>query len=439
MNVTSVKKKVKKHVKELVDLKQRLVKVKQAKREELKLIECETAEAIKDIDEFRALIGWVLDKLEKKGKEYVEKRQKELSKGVIEDIERCEGQIESIDKRLKYLAKAKGDNHTKSFVEAKKRKETLQQAKSVSENLKCNGVKPIVKFTVDPKVEKFARNLAWYGKDRTYLSFERPLSFPHPYEVKHTGQFDIRTKGDIGICNVVDSCQLKDGTLLLADHANRRLKQLDVLYQLVGTLDMPQPPTAVDVMDEERVLVALDGGSNSVLQIVNVGLHLKLGDSFVIPKRCTAITCGNGAIFVASAGVIYMYSTKGELVRDIYNNAKSSISSLAMNSKMTKIHFMDTARGLVTVTTDGEEVGVAADDSFSGACAVTSDANGHVFTGCRDSHVISQFSHDLTRLGVIATGNPGFRHPQSLTFDRLHKRLVVSVKSKNVIKVFELQ
>lgn len=433
------KKDIKQLAKELTEMKQRLSKIKQTKREELKMIECESIQATKDITEFRALINWVLDRMETKGKEYIEKRRKELSKTVENDIEECDEMIENIDTRLKRLKKNNNGECENSVTEIKKRKEAIRNAGDLMGSMKTSNRKAIVKFTVDPKVETFARNLDWFGKDRTYLSFEPPLSFPHLYKVKHENQFDIRAKGDRGICNVVSVCQLQNGTLLLADASNQRLKQLDVLYHLVEYLDLPKQPTCVAVMNENTALVALDGGNNSVLQLVETGIKLKLTDSFVIPKRCIAMACSNEGIFVATADTIFTYSLKGELLGDIYHTAKSKITSLALNSDMTRVHLMDSDRGLVTLDTDGLELGVTSDGSFKGPCCVTADSNDQIFTSGHDSHVISQFNHDMAYLGVVATGSTGFRHPLAIAFDRLHCRLVAATRAKNIIKVFQLK
>ena len=435
------KKDVKYYARKLKGVKEQVTKIKQAKQDELKEIEKDTIKAITDIAEFRALISTVLDRMEKKGKAHIETRQKELSKDIEHDIERCNKVIESIDKRLTRLKSSRKEtDSSKAFVEIKKKKETMQKARQLLGSLRHKTRTGMVQFTVDPKVVTFARNLSWYGKDRTYLSFEQPLSFPHLYKVKNETQFDVRAKGDKGICNIVDVCQLGNGTLLLADASNGRLKQMDILYQLVDCLDLPAEPTSVATLDEGRAIVALKGAVNSVIQILDVRQRLKPCDSFIIPDRCDALACGGDELFLSSRGVVYVYSLKGELLQDIYtNDDEGSITSLAFNAEITKLYIMDSVRGLVTIATNGEELGSTSDDSLKGHCSVVVDKSGQILTSGQDTHVVSQFNHDLSCLGVLVTGSAGFRQPQALAFDRLNTRLIAASKTKNVLKVFHLK
>ncbi|XP_045172268.2 uncharacterized protein LOC123534204 [Mercenaria mercenaria] len=436
--INTMKKKDFKHFgKDLSEMKRLLSKLKSKREEDKKKLQEETEVAVKEIEEFRKLIDWVLDRMERKGKEYIQKRYKELNKVVTQEIMKCEEMLAFFEKMKSHWKSSKDLISVEQFVNMKKGRQMMEKAQKLCDTMKNHKHREIVKFTVDPKVENFARNLSWFGKDRTYLSFEQPLSFPRLHEIKHENQFDIRVKGDKHVCCVVDMCQLQDGTILTADLANRRLKQLDVLYHVVDTCDLPGDPVAVSSVDAENAAVALHNGTDTLIQTIQLKDSLLLGDSFTIPGRCKGLTCSSDAVYVSTGDKICKYTITGEHLEEF--STGGAIGRICLTLDYKKVIFIGDHDRLGVMTKSGEACKEIQIQNLTSENAIAVDSNDQIMIPMLDSHSIVQYSHDLQKQGDIAGPSNGIRNPQSVVYDRINNRLVVAMKFKNVIKVFELK
>ncbi|KAH3851210.1 uncharacterized protein LOC127874686 [Dreissena polymorpha] len=436
------KKDLKKSTKELSEIRESLMKIRQSKREELKRIEAETAKAIQDLQEFKELINWLLERRERKGRMHIENRHKELTRDIKEDLEECDKMMADIEKQLRKSSKHDDEkSKRKSFVKTKKTNQLLSRLKNNASTLKASEEsRSLIKFTVDPKVEQFAQSLAWYGKDKTYLSCEPTLAFPHLYEVKGECQYDVRVKGDRNVCVVTSVCQMLDGTLLLADNSNSKIKQLDVLYQIVDSIQLSAPPLVILALGDVKAVVAIDTAENSVLQLVNVeSRKLSTSDSFTVYGKCCGLGFDGEHIYVASETAIVAYSQSGETVGEIYSNPHTTLTSLSYSSALCKLVVANNDGEILVLERTGEIVRQIADEIFTGHCAIAVDVNGQILVASYTSNSVVQFNHCLARQGVVLDPANGVRTPLAVIFDRLHSRLVLTMKGKNFVKIFDLK
>ncbi|XP_060562893.1 uncharacterized protein LOC132722409 [Ruditapes philippinarum] len=437
-SINGMKKKDFKHFgKDVSEMKRLLSNLKSKKLEDKKKLQEETEVAVKEVQEFRKLIDWVLDRMERKGKEYIEKRYKELNKVITEEIAQCEEMLTFLEKTKRHYKSTKDHSTVDQFVNMKKGKQMMEQALHLSDSMKNHKHREIVKFTVDPKVENFARNLSWFGKDRTYLSFEQPLSFPHLYEIKQHNQFDIRVKGDKQVCCVVDMCQLKDGTILAVDKSNRRLKQLDVLYQIVDSRDLPDDPDTVACVNENFALVASKYGVDTLIQFIQIKESLPLGDSFTVSGHCQGLSCSQDAVHVSTGDKISKFTLSGELLQEFI--AGDVVQSFCLTHDFEKIVFTFGQDKLGVLNKNYQLCAEVQIQDLGQNKSLAVDTNGQILISMLDSHRIVQYNHDLQKLGEVVGPSDGIRNPQAIVFDRINNRLVVAMKYKNMIKAFDLK
>lgn len=436
-SIKTSKKELKHFGKNLSEMKQALIKLKSKRQEDKKKLQEETDKAVKEVEDFRKLIDWVLDRMERKGKDYIQKRFKELNRVITDDISQCEEMLTFLEKAKSQWKCRKDENLVEQYVNMRQGKQAMKTAQGLCDRLKCRTSRDIVKFTVDPKVERFARNLSWFGKDKTYLSFEQPLSFPHLYEIKQDNQFDIRVRGDKHVCSVTDMCQLEDGTILTVDVANRRVKQLDVLYQIVDVRDLPGDPIAVSCLNDEKAIVAVDLETDTRIQYIQVTNGLPLGDSFTIPGQCTALTSSTDAIYVSAGNKISKYNTDGVLVHE--HDTGIAVERITLTRDYEKLIYLDNTNRLSVLDKHFEILNEVQIENVKRGSNIAIDSNGQLFISMFDLHSIAQCNHDLRKLGVVVGQSNGVKNPQAIVFDRINNRLVVSMKFKNIIKAFELK
>ncbi|KAL4238694.1 hypothetical protein ACF0H5_003401 [Mactra antiquata] len=427
---------LKKFGKDLKDMKQKLIKQKKNYEDEMKRLKEETVKAEKEVGDFRKLIDWVLDRMERKGKEYIKKRYESLNKALIEEVSRCEEMLAQLDSLTVHNKATNDTDPIELCVKVNKGYQVISRSRQLYSKLKSNNHREIVKFTVDPKVESFARGLSWYGKDKTYLSCEPPITFPHLYQVKGQNQFDIRAKGDKHVCSIVSMCQVDDGTMLLADAANCCIKQVDVLYRIVDTLQLPGEPNAVCYVDKGMAAVLLKDGSGSIVQFLCLENKLHHLKQFSIPKLCQEIESHSSFLYVLCDGLILVYTTECEISKTFdIGKPVQHISVCVDNGSI----YATTKNGFVVINKDGAIGNEVVGDSVETVYCVTMDTNNQLFLSNYETHCVVQYNHDLQTLGSVVSQNMGIKNPQAVVFDRLHCRLVVAMKFKNIIKVFDLK
>ncbi|XP_053392219.1 E3 ubiquitin-protein ligase Midline-1-like [Mercenaria mercenaria] len=126
-----------------------------------------------------------------------------------------------------------------------------------------------------------------------------------PPSVKSMSKVNVKASSDTKECNIVGICQLSDGTIILADFANRKIKRLDDQYRVRDHCDFEAVPRGICCTGINEVAVKL--GNNKV-QFVSVGAQMLKTFQFDIKG---GINIG----FVRFADTLWSYNGNGA---DIY-------------------------------------------------------------------------------------------------------------------------
>ena len=424
----------------LTHVREKLSRLRKYRKDHQKKLKQETDESLAAISEFRKDINWVLDRLEKKGRGFIEKRYKELNKGIEEDIKCCDDMMKDLDKLI-YKMESKEDR-SELFYNVKKGNNTLVMAQNICKEIKCESDQnDIVKFAVDPKVKEFAMSLGWYGKDRTYLSFEPPVSLPHMYKVKHDSNFDMKVKGDKGICSINSACQLQDGTFIVTDLANKKVKHVDITYKPIDSLVVPGEPLACCLKSESSAVVSVSDGRHHGIHYVGIqNCRLAYTGEFSVSRPCVGVATSNEKLFLAFTDNIAEYTVQGNCVREIYKTENLTIQSFAANDIGAKLFVTDNSGGILQIDTDGTVVQEMKNDDLKDLRCMALDRTDQLFVAGYESHNVCMFSHDGEPMGTLLnTRSHKFKQPQMLCFDNFNSRLILAVRGNNTIKVCDLK
>ena len=88
---------------------------------------------------------------------------------------------------------------------------------------------------------------------------------------------DIKDKGDSKECSISGSAVTYNGTQLLADSANKNIKSMSSVGNLLSILQLPASPKAITVLDPKTAVVA---GEDKKLYILDITDHTKLSIRF---------------------------------------------------------------------------------------------------------------------------------------------------------------
>ena len=123
-------------------------------------------------------------------------------------------------------------------------------------------------------------------------------SQPAPYTVMHNTSFSVKASDDKEVCDIHGMCQMPDGSIIVADHANKCLKQLDNTYNVTSRCSLKEAPNDVCVIDAGQVAVATQGQE---VQFVSVGNKMTRTQSFYTDDLCESLAYSNDCLFVTEA------------------------------------------------------------------------------------------------------------------------------------------
>ncbi|XP_045193774.2 uncharacterized protein LOC123549616 [Mercenaria mercenaria] len=263
-----------------------------------------------------------------------------------------------------------------------------------------------------------------------------------PPSVKSVSTVSVKESSDTEVCNIVGICQLSDGTIILADCANSKVKRLDDQYRVSDHCVLEAGPTGICCTGINEVAVKL---ANNKVQFVSVGAQM-------LKTRAFDIEGGIYIGFVRFADTLWSYNGNGA---DIYCKSGTLLKTLKNDSpgkqlikstSSTRVFPVASNKSSVYVSDLGSRV-LCLDASenvdmmltetklkdIKAACISNYDV---MFAAGYSSHNIMMFGSDGKSLGELIASDQGIGYPKSLCYDRKKHKLVVGCA--NNISVIDL-
>lgn len=317
---------------------------------------------------------------------------------------------------------------------------TADHCKVLTERLSYPDVKSIC-FTPLVSCKNLFQRMLKYNSLGTF-------NIVQPNKMLSTRTIEIHENNDRHICSIVGSCILSDGTVLLTDRNNHRLKRLNLHRSSVcDHLDLPegvQTPWSVCAMDKDQAAVTLP--SLKQVQFVYIGEQMKSTGTIKLDYQCYAIAYHGGELFVSERySKVYVYSDTMELkrkfdltqseVRSIY---QMCIWNMVVSNNGGMLYIADARNGLKKVDTKTGNIV----DQFSmeklSQCVTDAceDGRGNLFLCGETFHNVLQISENGEKVSeVIVKGDIG-AFPQTLCFDKSSYKLFISSRNKIVVVTF---
>ncbi|KAH3844424.1 uncharacterized protein LOC127872799 [Dreissena polymorpha] len=235
-------------------------------------------------------------------------------------------------------------------------------------------------------------------------------------------------------------CQLHDGTIVIVDSENCKVKQLDNYnnYAVVAHCSLPERPRDVCVISDTEIAVTVLS-FNEANMVHRDSIHfITLNEGVMVPGRvmnlphgCRDIAHQQDFLYLASMDTIYKYTLEGKLVKKIYHDksgGEGSIERMVMSGDGHRLYVCDKATNqLHTLSIEGKCLASFSDPDLTlptGVCVAR--MSGHVFVCGQWSHTIVQVSKDgKHKLSTLAYEADGVEFPQTLLYDVHHTALVV--------------
>lgn len=240
-------------------------------------------------------------------------------------------------------------------------------------------------------------------------------------------------------CDIVGSCQMPNGDILLVDTNNCKLKLLNQNHKIRGRVEFQGYPLDVCCIDTSLAVVALHDSTIQCVTITagereRIYAKIELGTKTVLHHKCNGIVYNpaNEDILIADDTSVYVYAVQyviegvpdiGRHKRVLYNDKTMLVSlrhiTVANDGK--KVYVTDRKGSVMSISNSGKVIAIFRDDELKDAHGLCVDSKSRIYVCGSDSVV--QIDADCTY--KINTITRGMAQPRTVCFDNKNYTLLV--------------
>ncbi|XP_045194675.2 tripartite motif-containing protein 45-like [Mercenaria mercenaria] len=419
-------------------LRDELVTTKEEKIGSLQTLGAEKNEHLKKVKRTSRKIISHIEKLTDEASTSIERKYEKNEQELQADTITITEAIEKLDKSREQINSLKNLNQTHQFVQEKLQKNMLADIEKLSISTKQKKTRAI-HYTANEKLIEQVMTAAFLATTKEREKSERNPK-KEPLKIKSKKEVNVKEKDDKRKCAIIGICQLPDGTIILADENNKKLKRLDNDYKVKDHCDLRSMPSGVCCSGESEVAVKVGGGKDGKIQFVHVGATLSQVRSFDIEGGgYYGLSFFVGKLWVGTGNCINIYNVSGTKVMSIENNIiskeispKSPDLLLPAGADTTSLYISDTNEIVASVNGYRKVTKVFSDERLQNVRTVSCYPDGTLFLAGYSSNNITMFSNDGKCLGELIRAKDNLGSIQGMCFDKKHKHLLVGCYSDNL-------
>ncbi|XP_045163694.2 uncharacterized protein LOC123528014 [Mercenaria mercenaria] len=415
---------------QLHNIKKTMEDIKKAKEIRIKDSTKYKTEAIDSVKKFRKEMEAVLEKIENELVKKVETECDSLEVKLQNDITEVRKGIYELEQSANKHMKSVG-NKAQEFVCVKSSEKNIHKAKDLV-NLLQKQQGDIL--SVDSVTQEFLQKLNILSKvsvsDRTYT-------------MKQQKEVNIKLPNDTD-CNVFGACFIDDGSLLLADFGNIRLKRVDLssdsIKDYIETIDCP---VGICQTIPNDIAVSL---YNGVIQLVSVGEEMVKYKKLNLGHFIFSLAYKNGKLFVTDQHyALYVYDMNGSLLRTIGldndgNKIFTECRHIVLGTIFDKVYVFDKDKGMITFGPRGDYESTFTGPDLLQIRSAAADKRGNIFVCSVNSLNIVQINEQSKRKISVIDRELAGEFPTeiaSMSFNP-DRNTLVATHSGSTITVYEL-
>ncbi|XP_045210802.2 uncharacterized protein LOC123562215 [Mercenaria mercenaria] len=417
------------------------------KRERERLLQSKTA-TLKNIKNFRKEINDRLDELEKNTVSDIEDKCKAFINETEESIRILETSKSSVKSARDKLAST-GDNKLQNFVNIKKGKNIAgNAAKSVKASQLQTPFKDI-DFTADHRLASLLEEINVFGKlEQMKVMRSENVGTVNIckneslLQVKGSTQCSVKVRSDNRVCKIISACTLVDGTIILSNQYNKKLKRLDSsTYTVIDYCHLPGEPWQVCSINKQQAAVSLQ--AKREVQFISLSSKMALTNKMKTGFECRGLSYADGNLYISDYCLsVYTYSLSGEKLKQFSKDQSgqklfSDIRSLAVSEDGSNIYVADRNNGLIILDNNGTVVGRFNGSQLEGAKGCYLTGRGSLLVcGC-DSDNVLQFRLNGNLIGEVVKFDDIFASYQAICCNQQMSKMIIGT-DRNEIEVYDL-
>ncbi|XP_060589152.1 uncharacterized protein LOC132744183 [Ruditapes philippinarum] len=396
------------------------------------------AEILADIRKFRQEINDHLDKLEKSSIDEIEYKVKSLEDKVEDGLKQLQTNKSRITSANDKLASS-NTNKAEVFVHVKMAEDAANVANKYLEDAKFKSNVEHIDFQPDRTILTQLKQKKTLG----ILSEKPTKTSVNLFQIKGNQLYNVKVKSDKTNCHITSACCMEDGTIILADYNNKKLKRLHSHnYTVTDYCDLHGGPLQVCMINNTQVAVTVK--SQKSVHFISFSGKMKTTDKIKTDFECHGLAYANNNLYISDDKTsVYMYTLSGRKLKQFSKDQSghtlfSDIRRLAVSKDATRIYVADYDNGLIVLDNNGQVITSFNDIQLEGAnCCYLSEA-GTVLVSGKVSNNVLQFTSDGELIGEIIKADSRKRQIRSVCSNQQMTKMYISRYGSDNIEVYDI-
>ncbi|XP_060595609.1 uncharacterized protein LOC132749728 [Ruditapes philippinarum] len=251
------------------------------------------AEILADIRKFRQEINDHLDKLEKSSIDEIEDKVKCLEDKIeagLKQLQANKSRITSANDKLAYT----NTNKAEVFVHVKMAENAANVANMYIEDAKIKNTVEDIDFQPDRTILTQLEQMKALGT----LSEKPAKASINLFQIKGHQLYNVKDKSDTTNCHITSACCMEDGTIILADYNNNKLKRLHSdNYTVTDCCDLPGRPHQVCMINNTQVAVTVP--HRNEVHFISLSGKMKTTNKIKTDFGCRGLAYANNNLYIS--------------------------------------------------------------------------------------------------------------------------------------------
>ena len=430
------------------ELNETITSLAESRQDDLNNLTLEVKDCRDRAKQFREKLSIQLESMEAKTLSEIDILETQERKTITQQLDTCKAARNSLDtdRRNLILAKERNDRQS-TFVYNIQLSQSVKSLTTITEEITKEVHQPHISFECNPAITIVGdQDLGTVKCHTTRTPQQKGFD---EMSVTARNQVNVKVPSDSYYVHITGAAFLPSGQLILCDGNNNKLKLLDENLQMKESIDVPERPGDIAVVNQHQVIVIFP--VQQYLQFIQVTPSLALGHTVDLGVKCWGVTVSRESIYISFSeseeGKIGVYDLTGKKKRiiDSYNGKDGKVLikspwyiAVSNDEKL----FL--SGGLLTPTvycleSSGNVLYTVSNPLFEDCRGISVDENGNLLVCDLGSDKVFLITKDGKEVREFLTEKDGILYPYTVSFRRSDGTLVVGGYHNNNILVFTLK
>jgi hypothetical protein len=236
---------------------------------------------------------------------------------------------------------------------------------------------------------------------------------------------------------------MEDGTIILADSNNKKLKRLhNYNYTVTDYCDLPEWPCQVRMINNTQVAVTLS--KKKEVHFISLERQMKTINKIKTDFECYCLAYAKNNLYIADSQTsVYVYTLSGRKLKQFSKDQSghmlfSNIQSITVSKDATRIYVGDTYNGLIVLDNNGQVISSFNDKQLEWVtCCYLTEAGSVLVSGYRSNNVL-QFTSDGKLIGEVIKAECGKEGIWSVCCNQQMTKMCIYRQEEDNIEVYDI-